>query len=154
MVSTNTDAVKFYIDSQYEKDVETTIQDWEKLTGLEMEKEVVVKSYMRDVNSYCEIVEINDNEYEVHYKGGEFKGRHKFKWNKEERVFEYSFNDEVETNSLTIVSEALLKKLLFDIPIEDTINNCNDIFRFQIISHMGSTYEKCVQESPNGDIEL
>lgn len=154
MVSTNTDAVKFYIDSQYEKDVETTIQDWEKLTGLEMEKEVVVKSYMRDVNSYCEIVEINDNEYEVHYKGGEFKGKHKFKWNKEERVFEYSFNDEVETNSLTIVSEALLKKLLFDIPIEDTINKCNDIFRFQIISHMGSTYEKCVQESPNGDIEL
>lgn len=154
MVSTNTDAVKFYIDSQYEKDVETTIQDWEKLTGLEMEKEVVVKSYMRDVNSYCEIVETNDNEYEVHYKGGEFKGRHKFKWNKEERVFEYSFNDEVETNSLTIVSEALLKKLLFDIPIEDTINNCNDIFRFQIISHMGNTYEKCVQESPNGDIEL
>lgn len=154
MVSTNTDAVKFYIDSQYEKDVETTIQDWEKLTGLEMEKEVVVKSYMRDVNSYCEIVEINNNEYEVHYKGGEFKGKHKFKWNKEERVFEYSFNDEVETNSLTIVSEALLKKLLFDIPIEDTINNCNDIFRFQIISHMGNTYEKCVQESPNGDIEL
>ena len=43
---------------------------------------------------------------------------------------------------------------MFDIPIEDTINNCNDIFRFQIISHLGSTYEKCVQESEDGDIEL
>lgn len=154
MVSTNTDAVKFYIDSQYEEYADSVIRDWEKITGLEMEKEVVVKSYMRDVNSYCEIVKIKDNEYEVHYKGGEFKGKHNFKWNKKEQIFEYSFDDELETNSLTIVSEALLKKLLFNIPIEDTINSCNDIFRFQLISHMGNTYEKCVQESPSGDIEL
>ena len=154
MVSTNTDAVKFYIDSQYEEYADSVIRDWEKITGLEMEKEVVVKSYMRDVNSYCEIVKIKDNEYEVHYKGGEFKGKHNFKWNKKEQIFEYSFDDELETNSLTIVSEALLKKLLFNISIEDTINSYNDIFRFQLISHMGNTYEKCVQESPGGDIEL
>jgi hypothetical protein len=55
---------------------------------------------------------------------------------------------------MSIVSEALLKFLLFDIPIRDTIEKCNDIFRFQIISHLGSTYEKMVQESENGDIEL
>lgn len=55
---------------------------------------------------------------------------------------------------MSIVSEALLKFLLFDIPIKETINKCDDIFRFQIISHLGSTYEKCVQESPNGDITL
>ena len=55
---------------------------------------------------------------------------------------------------MSIVSEALLKFLLFDIPIRDTIEKCDDIFRFQIISHLGSTYEKMVQESPNGDIEL
>lgn len=154
MVSTNTDATKFYVDDAYEEEVEKTIHNWEKLTGLEMEKEVVVKSFMRDVNSYCEIVEVGNNDYEVHYKGGEFKGKHKFKWDKENKVFNYSFEDEIEANSMTIVSEALLKKLLFDIPIEDTINNCNDIFRFQIINHTGNTYLKCVQETENGDIEL
>lgn len=154
MVSTNTDAAKFYVDDSYQEEVEKIIHNWEKLTGLEMEKEVVVKSFMRDVNSYCEIVEVDDNDYEVHYKGGEFKGKHKFKWDKENKVFNYSFEDEIEANSMTIVSEALLKKLLFDIPIEETINNCNDIFRFQIINHTGNTYLKCVQETENGDVEL
>lgn len=154
MVSTNTDAVMFTIEEEYKPQVLQVIKNWEDLTGLEMEEDKIVKIVMRDVNSYCEIVQIGDNDFKVNYKGGEFKGKHKFNWNKEERIFEYSFDDEIEANSLTIVSEALLKKLLFDIPIEDTINNCNDIFRFQMITHLGGTYEKCVQESPNGDIEL
>lgn len=154
MVSTNTDAVMFTIEEEYKPQVLQVIKDWEDLTGLEMEEDKIVKIVMRDVNSYCEIVQVGDNDFKVNYKGGEFKGKHKFKWNKEERIFEYSFDDEIEANSLTIVSEALLKKLLFDIPIEDTINNCNDIFRFQMITHLGGTYEKCIQESPNGDIEL
>ena len=154
MVSTNTDAVMFTIEEEYKPQVLQVIKDWEDLTGLEMEEDKIVKIVMRDVNSYCEIVQVDDNDFKVNYKGGEFKGKHKFKWNKEEQIFEYSFDDEIEANSLTIVSEALLKKLLFDIPIEDTINDCNDIFRFQIITHLGGTYEKCVQESPNGDVEL
>ena len=109
---------------------------------------------MRDINNYCEIVQVSDNDYKVNYKGGEFKGKHKFKWNKEKKTFEYSFDDEIEANSLTIISEALLKNLLFNIPIEKTILECDDIFRFQMITHLGSTYEKMVQESNEGDILL
>lgn len=154
IIMANTDAVGYTIEEEYQPQALQFIKDWEELTNLEMEEDNIVKMVMRDVNNYCEIVQIGDNDFKVNYKGGEFKGKHKFKWNKEERIFEYSFDDEIEANSLTIVSEALLKKLLFDIPIEDTINNCNDIFRFQIITHLGGTYEKCVQESPNGDIEL
>ena len=48
----------------------------------------------------------------------------------------------------------MLKNLLFDIPVEETIDKCDDIFRFQMITHLGHTYEKMVQESPEGDIEL
>ena len=93
--------------------------------------------------------------YEINYKGGELtRGEHEFKWNKEKKIFEYSYKPSLKSNSMSIVSEALLKRLLFDIPVEETINKCDDIFRFQIISHLGSTYEKCVQESENGDIEL
>jgi hypothetical protein len=154
IIMANTDAVGYTIEEEYQPQALRFIKDWEELTNLEMEEDNIVKMVMRDVNNYCEIVQIGDNDFKVNYKGGEFKGKHKFKWNKEERIFEYSFDDEIEANSLTIVSEALLKKLLFDIPIEDTIYNCNDIFRFQIITHLGGTYEKCVQESPNGDIEL
>lgn len=154
MVSANTDAVMYTIEEEYKEEAHKVLHEWEHLTGLELEEDRIVKICMRDVNNYCELVQTGDNDYEVHYKGGCFNGKHDFKWDKETHKFNYSFEDGLETNSLTIVAEALLKKLLFDIPIEDTINNCNDIFRFQMITHLGSTYEKCVQESPNGDIEL
>ena len=154
MVSANTDAVMFTIEEEHKQGAVDVLHEWEKLTQLELEEDKIVKIIMRDVNNYCEIVQVGDNDYKVNYKGGEFKGKHKFKWNKEKKTFEYSFDDEIEANSLTIISEALLKNLLFNIPIEKTILECDDIFRFQMITHLGSTYEKMVQESENGDILL
>lgn len=149
------DAVQFFIDSDYKQQAQEVLDKWQEHTGFELEEDNVVKLVARDVNNYCEIVQIGDNDYSINYKGGELtRGEHTFKWNKEKKIFEYSFKDSLKSNSLSIVSEALLKFLLFDIPIRETIEKCNDIFRFQLISHLGSTYEKCVQESPNGDIEL
>lgn len=154
MISANTDAVMYTIEEEYKEQAHKVLDDWQKLTGLELEEDKIVKIIMRDVNNYVEIVQTGNNNYKVNYKGGNFTGKHIFKWDKEKKVFHYEFKDDLKSNSMTIVSEAILKKLLFNIPVEETINNCNDIFRFQIISHLGSTYEKCVQESPNGDIEL
>lgn len=161
LISANTDALMYMIDEEYKEQAHNVLHDWEKLTGLELEEDKIVKIIMRDVNNYAEIVQVGDNDYEVHYKGGELtRGEHKFKWNKEKKIFEYSYKPSLKSNSMSIVSEALLKRLLFDIPVEETINKCDDIFRFQIISHLGSTYEKCVQESEkcvqeseNDDIE-
>ena len=149
------DAVQFFIDSDYKQQAQDILDKWQEHTGFELEEDVVVKLVARDVNNYCEIVQVGDNDYSINYKGGELtRGEHKFTWNKEKKIFEYSFKDSLKSNSLSIVSEALLKFLLFDTPIRETIEKCDDIFRFQMISHLGSTYEKCVQESPNGDIEL
>jgi hypothetical protein len=153
MVEANTDAVEFYIDPDYVKDAEKVLQDWQDYTGLELEKDDVVKIIARDVNNYVEIVRLGDNDYDVHYKGGLFTGQHNFKWNKEKHKFEYSFQNDLKSNSLTICAEAILKNLLFDIPVEDTINNCNDIFRFQMITHLGHTYDKCVLEYKDGTQE-
>ena len=155
MVSANTDAVMYTIEEEYKEHAHKVLEDWQVTTKLELEEDKIVKIVMRDVNNYAEIVQVGDNDYEVHYKGSDLThGEHKFKWNKEKKTFEYTFKDSLKSNSLSIVSEALLKKLLFDIPIEKTINNCDDIFRFQMISHLGSTYEKMVQESDKGDIEI
>lgn len=153
MVSANTDAVMFTIEEEHKPKALEVLDAWQKHTGLELEEDKIVKIVMRDVNNYCEILEEKDG-YKVNYKGGEFKGNHKFKWNSEKQTFEYSFEDDFETNSLTIISEAMLKNLLFDIPVEETINKCDDIFRFQMITHLGHTYKKMVQESSSGDIEL
>ena len=154
MVSANTDACMYTIEEEFYPNAKEILNKWQDRTRLELEDDDIQKIIMRDVNNYVEIVKTGENKYKVNYKGGLFSGNHDFKWNKDEMIFEYSFEDDLENNSLTIVSEAILKYLLFEIPLEETINNCNDIFRFQFISHLGSTYEKCVQESPNGDIEL
>lgn len=150
MVSANTDAVMYEIDEEYQPKAEKVLKDWQELTGLELEEDKIKKMIMRDVNNYAEIVQTGDNDYDVHFKGGLFTGKHNFVWNKELKKFEYSFKDDLKSNSLTICAEAILKNLLFDVPVEDTINKCDDIFRFQMISHLGSTYEKCVLEYPNG----
>ena len=150
MVSANTDAVMYEIDEEYEPMAEKVLKDWQELTGLELEEDKIKKMIMRDVNTYVEIVQTGDNDYDVHYKGSLFTGKHNFVWNKELKKFEYSFKDDLKSNSLTICAEAILKNLLFGVPVEDTINKCDDIFRFQMISHLGSTYEKCVLEYPDG----
>ena len=159
MVSANTDAVMFEVDPEYKEETDKIIHDLEKLTGLEMEEDNIVRIVMANVNNYCELLQVGENDYKINYKGGQFKCNSiqqnlKVLWDKNNETWHTEFTDDVKANSLTIVGEALLKKLLLDIPVEETINNCNDIFRFQMISHLGSTYEKCVQESPNGDIEL
>lgn len=159
MVSANTDAVMYEVDKEYKEQADNIIHDLEKLTGLEMEEDNIVRIVMQNVNNYCELVQTGDNDYAINYKGTNFEcdsinKNLKLTWNKDTNQWETSFTDAIKCNSLTIVGEALLKRLLLDIPVEETINNCNDIFRFQMISHLGGTYEKCVQESPNGDIEL
>ena len=155
IVELNTDAVMYMIEEEYVEQAHKVLQDWQDLTGLELEQDKIMKIIMRDVNNYVELIQTGDNDYDVHYKGGEFKGNHKFKWNKEKKCFEYSFKDDLEVNSMTIIGEAMIKNLLFDIPVEETINKCNDIFRFQMITHLGHTYEKCVLRKKDGtEIEL
>ena len=151
----NTDAVEVSVEEEYADEVYRVVHEWEKLTQLEMEDDKIIKLIARDINNYCGIYKVGD-EYEVHYKGGDLsRGNHNFKWNKERGGFEYTFENDLKSNSMTIVSEAMLKFLLFNIPVEKTIMECNDIFRFQIISHLGSTYDKCVLKySEDNEIEL
>lgn len=154
IVELNTDAVQYMIEEEHVEEAHKILQDWQDLTGLELEQDKIKKMIMRDVNNYVEIVETKKG-YDVHYKGSEFRGNHIFKWNSDRNIFEYSFKDNLENNSLTIVSEAMIKYLLFSIPVEETIEKCNDPFRFQMISHLGHTYNKCVLKYPNGDeVEL
>lgn len=154
LVSANTDAVMYMIEDSHKEEAHIILHNWEKLTGLELEEDKIVKIIMRDVNNYVSINQVGDNDYEIHYKGGVFTGEHKFKWDKEKRKFNYKFEDSLDSNSFTIIAEAVLKNLLFDTPVEDVINNCTDIFRFQMISHMGSTYVRMIQRFPDGDVEL
>ena len=152
MISSNTDAVQFEIDEDKLPLVEEVLNNWQERYRLELERDDVVKLVMRDINNYCEIVQTSKGQV-VNFKGSCFAGCPNIIIHEDGRL-ETKYQESYKQNSMVIVAEAVLKKLLFNIPIEKTISNCNDIFHFQMISHLGHTYEKCVQESPNGDIEL
>lgn len=160
MISANTDAVMFEVAPEYKEETDKLIHELEKLTGLEMEEDNIVRIVMRDVNNYCELLQTGDNEYAINYKGTDFKAdsilkNMKLIWNKDNQNWDTKFEDAIKVNSLSICGEAMLKYLLLDIPVEETINNCNDIFRFQLINHTGSTYDKVIVEYDDGEcIEL
>ena len=152
LVQLNTDGLMVKLPKNKLEEYYKVSNEFSKKCGIELEYDIIYKIVQRDVNNYCMIYG-NEESKKIKAKGGCFSALPEIKINKDGTLDTEVITD-FKSNSLSIVAEAILKKLLFNIPVEETINNCNDIFRFQIISHLGSTYEKCVQESPNGDIEL
>lgn len=152
LVSLNTDSIQFEIDEDKISLAEIVLKHWQKQYRLELERDDVIKLVMRDINNYATILETSKGK-EVKFKGSCFASCPKIIIDENNRIIT-KYEPKFKANNLVIVSEALLKCLLFDIPVERTIMNCTDIRKFMIISHLGSTYEKCVQESPDGDIEL
>lgn len=117
-----------------------------------VEYDIIHKIIQRDVNNYI-MVYGEEGHLSIKAKGGCFASLPKLTIEEDGSVSS-KYKPDFKANSLAIVSEALAKYLLFDTPIEETILNDNTIHKYQTISHLGSTYEKCVQESPNGDILL
>ena len=152
LVQLNTDGLMVKLPKNKLEEYYKVSNEFSKKCGIELEYDIIYKIVQRDVNNYCMIYG-NEESKKIKAKGGCFSALPEIKINKDGTLDTKVITD-FKSNSLSIVSEAILKRLLFDIPVEETINNCNDIFRFQIISHLGATYEKCVQESTNGDIEL
>lgn len=152
LIQLNTDGLMVKLPKDKLKEYYNVSNEFSKKCGIELEYDIVYKIVQRDVNNYCMIYG-NEKSKMIKAKGGCFSALPKIKINNDGTLDTKVITD-FKSNSLSIVAEAILKKLLFNIPVEETINNCNDIFRFQIISHLGATYEKCVQESTNGDIEL
>lgn len=144
--------MQFEIDSDKVPLAEEVLEAWQKRYRLELERDDVIKLVMRDINNYIELLETKKGK-EVNFKGGCFASCPKIIIDENNRIIT-KYEPKFKANSLAIVSEALAKYLLFDIPIERTIINDNDIRKYQTISHLGSSYEKCVQESPHGDITL
>lgn len=152
-VESNTDAVMFEIDEDYINQVKEVLDNWQKRYRLELEEDKILKLVMRDINNYCEIVQTSKGK-QVNFKGGCFAGCPEILIDKDNKIIT-NYKPNFKANSLSICAEAILKNLLFDIPVETTVNNCNEPIRFQVINHLGSTYEKIVLENKKGNqIEL
>lgn len=130
LIQSNTDGILFSIDKQYEEFARDNISFWEKRTGFEMEIDEVRKIYQKDVNNYVLMGGINKNGKDViKVKGGyvsDFRG------------------GDFKHNSMSIVCDAIVDYFLYGIPVEDTINDCQDIEKFQMIAKTGRTYQDVI----------
>lgn len=92
---------------------------WEKRTKLKLEFDEYKKVFQKDVNNY--IIVDYDGKYKS--KGAYVKSL-----------------DELD-NDLPIVNKSLVNYMIKGIPIESTINNCDDLMMFQKIDKISSKYD-------------
>ena len=136
LIQSNTDGIMFQTHNRAK--CEEIVHEWEERTGMNMEFDNIQSVYQKDVNNYFILMKNGEikskggyvKNYTVKYKDGKLKEK---------------FGDYV-SNSMTILDEAIIKYLLYRIPVEETINNCNDPIRFQITTKKGPTYLKVVQQ--------
>lgn len=152
LIQLNTDGLMVKLPNDKLNEYYKVSDEFSKKCGIGLEYDKVYKIVQRDVNNYCMLYG-DEKHKKIKAKGGCFSALPDINI-KDDGTLDVKVINDFKANSLSIVAEAILKRLLFDIPVEKTINDCDDIFRFQMVSHLGSTYEKCVQETPNGDVEL
>lgn len=152
LIQINTDGLMIELPREKLPEYYEVCNNFSKRVKIGVEYDIIHKIIQRDVNNYLMVY--GDNEHlSIKAKGGCFASLPKLTIENDGTISS-KYKPDFKANSLAIVSEALAKYLLFDIPIEETILNDNTIHKYQQVSHLGSTYEKCVQESPNGDILL
>ena len=139
LVQSNTDGVLFQTESI--EMCRKIVHSWEDKTGLSMEEEQVEEIYQKDVNNYI-MLETNGD---IKTKGGYVKN-FSIKKGKEK-------HGDFVSNSMTIIDEAIVKNLLYQIPVEDTIFNCNDAIRFQITTKKGPTYKRVIWEVDGKELD-
>ena len=126
IVQLNTDGIMVSFDeSEYEKVLSIT-KEWEQRTRFELEEDKIKRIVQKDVNNYVEIP----------YKGKpKIKGGYLVRGIAPAGAFNIN-------NNMTIVAKAIVEYFVKNIPVEQTINNCNDIFEFQIIAKTGAKYKE------------
>ena len=126
LLNFNTDGLMYSVDKSELPIVDAVSSQWEKTTGFELETDEINKVWIKDINS---LLIIMDNgkvktvgsylNYGISVKGA------------------WSIN-----NNAIIVKKALIDYFVKGTPPEDTINACDDIFQFQIITKAGITYRE------------
>lgn len=128
IIQSNTDGilVKLKCMEDFEK-VKAICNEWENRTRMGLEYDLYTKVIQKDVNNYI-IVDADG-----HYKS---KGAYVKKLNS----LDYD---------LPILNEALINYFLKGIPVETTINNCDELYKFQKIAKISNKYKEAYHGNKN-----
>lgn len=126
IVQLNTDGIMVECDRKYLPILDEICDEWQSRTGFELEEDAVVRIAQKDVNNYVEVQE-----------GGKAKSKGGYLVRGISTVGAFNIN-----NNACIVAAAVKEYLVNGVPVEDTINGCNDIFQFQLIAKAGVKYRE------------
>lgn len=118
LVQSNTDGILLKIKKADFDKLDDIVYDWEQRTGLHMSFDCYKTIIQKDVNNYIAI------DYKGHYKS---KG-----------AYVKSLND--LDYDLPIVNKALIARMVQGVPLEKTINDCNELREFQKIYKVSAKY--------------
>jgi DNA polymerase len=114
--------------------IDRVCMEWEERTALTLEFQEYVKVYQKDVNNYLLI---------------DAAGKYKSIGSYVKKLSPLDYD-------LPIVNKALVNYMVSGVPIEKTINDCNDLIEFQLVAKITNKYthilhgdqpikEKCVR---------
>lgn len=126
IVQLNTDGIMVECDKADLDKLNEICDEWQSRTGFELEEDSVVKIAQKDVNNYVEV-----------QPSGKSKAKGGYLVKGISTVGAFNIN-----NSCCIVATALKEYFVNGVPVEDTINGCDDIFQFQIVAKAGAKYRE------------
>ena len=121
LIQSNTDGIFLKIKESDFDLLDDVVYEWEQRTGLHMSFDLYKSVYQKDVNNYIVV----DFDGDTKRKGGYVKELNEL------------------DNNLPIVNKAIVDYITKKIPIETTINGCNDLKQFQMICKITGKY-KCL----------
>ena len=126
IVQLNTDGIMVECGKSDLGKLDEICDEWQARTGFELEEDSVVKIAQKDVNNYVEV-----------QPGGKAKVKGGYLVKGISTVGAFNIN-----NSCCIVATALKEYFVNGTPVEEAINNCDDIFQFQIVAKAGAKYRE------------
>lgn len=129
----NTDGLMFSIDETEMPIIYRLNDEWQQSKNLLLEEDKIRFVAQKDVNNYVMVFENGKVKTKGAYVTYGMAAAGAFKIN----------------NDFTIVKEAVIKYFTEKIPVEETINGCDDIFKFQIIAKAGGGYKSCYRIPPD-----
>lgn len=121
IIQSNTDGILVKLPDSSDETfylIDDICYEWEERTGLVLEFEEFRRVFQKDVNNY--IVVTPDGKY--HSKGAYVKKLNSLDYD------------------LPIVNKALVNYMVHDIPVEKTINDCDELKEFQLVAKASSKY--------------
>lgn len=129
IIQLNTDGIMFSAPEYWLNLINKITKEWQERTKFTLERDIIQRVIQKDINNYVEIKQ--DGTFKV--KGGYLvRGISK--------AGAFNIN-----NNFNIVSQAVIDYFVKGIPLETTINQCDEILKFQIIAKASGKYSGVYQ---------